>query len=103
MDRRNREAYDEWVALAREAKAPEEQIEQYVTEQCKEAAEIMAGRCPKCGAPVRHDADPRQVGPPSEDIPGGAWIMYWCSTDIAPGTWRAKNVCGFRVDWYEIS
>lgn len=90
------EFYEDYIAKLREGGAAESDIERAVARDVREASELLAGRCPKCGAPSAKYVDlKRQEGP--TNVPG-RWVQYRCSTQPPPGELRPEGVCDFMVD-----
>jgi hypothetical protein len=93
--------YAEWAAGAYEAGGTDKEVEARIAASIREAQELLAGRCPKCGAPLARYVDrrPERQGGPS-NVPG-AWVMYRCSTAPPPGIVRPNSACDFMVDFKE--
>jgi len=93
------EFYINLIQKGREAGYPESLLAQIVNDAMSEARSLLAGKCPKCGAPSARYVDyDRQRGP--TDIPG-VWVMYRCSTQPPPGSIRPDGVCDFMSDYVE--
>jgi hypothetical protein len=93
-----RSFYAKWEEAARASGVTGEEITGYVDEKIREAIELLAGRCPKCSAPIHRIIDKRQDGPSAV---AGAWVMYRCSRDPLPGI-SGGRPCGFAVDLTEV-
>ena len=94
--RTRREFYASFIKGARSGGASQSDIEQGVARAIREASELLAGRCPKCGAPSAVYVDlKRQQGP--AEVPG-RWVQYRCSTQPPPGELRPEGVCDFMAD-----
>jgi hypothetical protein len=88
------------VAL-REAGASEEEIERIVAQARAEWETIKAGKCPKCGAPVRSYLDHRGLRSWQDPKVAGQWVMYRCSTQSPPGSSIRTSACDFMLDRFE--
>ena len=88
--------YTRWAVAARRAGGTDEEVAKQVQTWIKEAHDLLAGKCPKCGAPVARYVDyEKQQGP--SDVPG-AWVQYRCSTAPPPGERRPDGVCDLMID-----
>lgn len=95
LPRTRPEFYESFVATARAGGISWGTIEREIARAMREASELLAGRCPKCGAPSAKYVDrKRQEGP--TNVPG-RWVQYRCSTQPPPGE-RRPGVCDFMVD-----
>ena len=93
------EYYGKWAEHAREGGVPEKDIAAYIEAQIEMSQELLAGKCPSCGAKIeRHVNYSAQQGPSS--VPG-AWVMYRCSTQPPPGKLRRAGGCDFMIDLVE--
>lgn len=90
------EFYEEYVATLRAGGASEDDIARAVAGYIREASELLAGRCPKCGAPSAVYVDrKRQEG--ATNVPG-LWVQYRCSTQAPPGERSPEGACDFMCD-----
>lgn len=90
-----------YVAALRDHGVDDADILRMLRHQEREDAEIAAGRCPKCGAPLRvHDGGGRLCSwqRPTER---GRWVMYRCSTRAPLGRQNPPGACDFMVDRFE--
>lgn len=99
LTRTKPEYYDEYrergLQLGANPRSLERQIQIFITE----ARSLLAGKCPKCGAPSARYVDyQRQQGGHSAP---GAWVQYRCSTQEPPGTPSKPGTCDFMVDYIE--
>lgn len=76
------------------------EVDAIITENIREATELLAGKCPKCGAPSTRTVDQSRQQGEKGDMPGG-WVQYRCSTQPPIGQLRALGVCDFMVDFVE--
>lgn len=92
------EFYAKFIESARAGGAPEKGIQEAVADGIAQAQSLLAGKCPKCGAPSTRYVDHEHQQGPSE-MPG-AWVMYRCSTAPPPGKPRG-DACDFMIDLIE--
>jgi hypothetical protein len=99
LARTRRDFYDVYAKMLRDAGAAEPEIERAISNATIEARMLLAGKCPKCGEPIRRYVDYKlQQGPSA--VPG-AWVQYRCSTQAPIGKPNPPGACNFMVDLKE--
>lgn len=102
--------YRRYRSALLESGATPEEVEQALAKARRDDAELAAGRCPDCGAPIRRYGGAEtarlrgEAGLPIVGVrpdPVGEWVMYRCSRDAPPGVYESKHPCGFMVDRFE--